>query len=411
MIETVLIDKLVHRGLGLGRRTGGQAVFVPFVVPGEEVRIRLATVRKSYAVGELLDVRSPAPERRDPPCPYYGRCGGCQLMHMRYAAQLHWKKRIVEENWPDGPPVQCGSRHGREFEYRRRVRLQVSGDQRGVGFARLNTNDIVIISDCPVCAPPIRRLFPWLHDELLPRIRQEQIMLEQITIIVGNEDAPVLFLHARRPVEPSRRSAIQATASFPVAFQNQPDPPPQVELDFGALRLTVAPDAFFQAFPAAAAEVAEHPSLALPAETRLLELYSGVGLFSLVFSRRVRSVRAVEGDLAARRLFPINQRRARANNVAFAGHTVERWLAGAGASEPFDAVFLDPPRTGVDPAARSRLGASAARTLLYLSCEIATQRRDIRPWLVERRLSAMTVFDFFPNTFHVECLARVDADA
>ena len=91
MTEIIHIDKLIHRGLGLGRRPNGQAVFVPFSAPGEDVRVRVRTEHKSYAEAELLDVLSPSPDRRTPPCPYFGRCGGCQLMHLAYPCQTLWK--------------------------------------------------------------------------------------------------------------------------------------------------------------------------------------------------------------------------------------------------------------------------------------------------------------------------------
>ncbi len=412
MIDIIHIDKLIHRGWGFGRRANGQAVFVPFSAPGEDVRIRVRAEHKSYAEAELLDVLTPSPDRREPPCPHFGRCGGCQLMHLTYAAQTHWKGRIVAENWPDGPPVESGSRHGREFEYRHRVRLQVAPDQRGAGFAQLNTNTIVKIRDCVICADPIRRVLPYIQHELLPMTRAGDIRLSHITIIIGVDALPILLLHSRQPVKAKLRRAIRTATPYPTAFAPQPESMPVTELDFGGLRLTVGPDVFFQAFPEAAAEVGRHPAVELSADTRLLELYSGVGLFSILFSQRLLSVHAVEGDPAASRLFPLNRQRHTATNLTFSHQPVERWLAENGAAPPFDAVFVDPPRTGLSPAVREWIGQADLAPILYLSCDIATQRRDVRSWLDRgRRLAALVTFDFFPNTFHIECLARLEGHA
>jgi len=411
MTEILHIEKLIHRGLGLGRRANGQAVFVPFSAPGEDVRVRVRTEHKSYAEADLLDVLRPSPDRRTPPCPYFGRCGGCQLMHLTYPCQTLWKARIAEEIWPKGPPVESGSRHGQEFEYRHRVRLQVAPDLSGIGFTQLNTNIIVMIRDCLICAPPIRRILPHIQDELLPTLRAAGVRPHQITIVIV-DNAPLVWLHTRPPVRPIDQHTVQHQAPYAVGFDSHPESMPPGDLDFGGLQLTISPDVFFQAFPAAAAEVGRHPVTHLSADTRLLELYSGIGLFSVLFAQKVRSVHAVEGDAAAGRLFPLNQRRHAAANLTFNNESVERWLAENEAGSDFDAVFLDPPRTGLSPAVRDRIGQSHLDPILYLSCEIATQRRDVRSWLAPgRRLSALVVFDFFPNTFHIECLARIERHA
>ncbi|HOB52347.1 MAG TPA: TRAM domain-containing protein [Acidobacteriota bacterium] len=411
MTEIIHIDKLIHRGLGLGRRPNGQAVFVPFSAPGEDVRVRVRTEHQSYAEAELLDVLSPSPDRRMPPCPYFGRCGGCQLMHLTYHCQSIWKARIAEEIWSNGPPVESGSRHGQEFEYRHRVRFQVASDLSGFGFAQYNTNIIVNIRDCMICAAPIRRILPHIQDELLPALRAESIHPHHITIIIVN-DTPLVRLHTRRPVRTIDQQTAQHTAPYPLAFDPRPESLPAGDLDFGGLRLAVDPDVFFQAFPAAAAEVGQHLVMRLNADTRLLELYSGIGLFSLLFATRLRSVHAVEGDPAAGRLFALNQQRHAAANLTFSNQAVEHWLAESRIVSAYDAVFLDPPRTGLSPHVRHRIGQSHLNPILYLSCEIATQRRDVRSWLaLGRQLSTLVIFDFFPNTFHIECLARIEGHA
>ncbi|NLI48464.1 MAG: class I SAM-dependent RNA methyltransferase [Acidobacteria bacterium] len=397
--------------MGLARRANGQAVFVPFSAPGEDVRVRVRTEHRSYAEADLIDVLNPSPDRRTPPCPYFGRCGGCQLMHLTYPCQTHWKARIAEEIWPSGPPVESGSQHGQEFGYRHRVRFQVAPNLNGVGFAQHNTNNIVIIRDCLICATPIRQIIPHIQDELLPVLRTAGIRPNFITIIIVN-NAPLVRVHTRQPVRPFDQQQVQHAAPYLVVFGPQAEVMPTGDLDFGGLQLTVGPDVFFQAYPAAAAEVGRHPVTHLNPDARLLELYSGVGLFSLLFAQRVRAVHAVEGDPAAGRLFPLNQRRYAADNLTFSNQSVEHWLAENVVDSVFDALFLDPPRTGLSPAVRHRIGQSRLNPILYLSCEIATQRRDVQPCLTSgRQLTALVVYDFFPNTFHIECLARIERHA
>ena len=119
---------------------------------------------------------------------------------------------------------------------------------------------------------------------------------------------------------------------------------------------------------------------------------------------------AVEGDPGCTALFAANIHRAGAGNVRHAESSVESWLAAhAGSLGDFDALLLDPPRTGLGPASGTRLASASFRDLLYLSCDIPTQRRDLLAWLGGGAfaMAGLTVFDFFPNTFHIECLARL----
>lgn len=406
----VRIEKLVHRGAGLGRLPDGRAVFVPYTCPGEEVRIRLVREQKSWASGEVEEILSPAPARREPPCPYFGRCGGCQLMHLVYPEQREWKRRIVEELWRHEHVVATGSRHDREFGYRHRVRLHILPGNRGVGFMGINTKDIVDIDDCLVCAEPIRRAIPWIRQEFLPLLAKNLVDPEEITIIVGDNPPPILRLHSRRAVERGKRREISAQAAFPVEWEQDGRLPQGTDLTVGAFTYRVDADAFFQAHPAAAAELLADPALELPRESRLLELYCGMGLFTVALARRVSSVTAVEGDPGCTGLFVDNLRRAGAGNVRHVQSSVESWLEGNAAGlHDFDALFLDPPRTGLGAGVRDGLARASFHDLLYLSCDIATQRRDLLAWLEGGHygVADLTMFDFFPNTFHIECLARL----
>jgi 23S rRNA (uracil1939-C5)-methyltransferase len=211
-------------------------------------------------------------------------------------------------------------------------------------------------------------------------------------------------------VDRAKRREITAQAAFPVEWDGESRPPQGADLTIGGFAYRVDAAAFFQAHPAAAAELLADPSLELPPATRLLELYCGMGLFTVALARRVTSVVAVEGDPGCTALFAANIRRAGAGNVRHAESSVESWLtARAGSLGEFDALLLDPPRTGLGAGVRYVLASAPFRDLLYLSCDIPTQRRDLLAWLAGGAftMAGLTVFDFFPNTFHIECLARL----
>ena len=407
MKATVHIEKLVHRGYGLGRLPGGKVVLVPYTAPGEEADIRVVLDKRSLAFGELLEVRRPSPARRPAPCPYFGRCGGCQLMHLDYACQLECKRRIAGELLRR--EVLPGVPGGLELGYRRRVRLHVTPDGSGLGFMHQYTNKIVEIQDCLLCHDSIRRIFPWLIEWLLPEATRGGARLREIELVAGDSAGPALRLHPAAPLLPILAKRLQAACPVPLSVAGPGEEWTTLEMALGPYRYAVAAGSFFQANPAAVAEVFRSGRLALPPESRLLELYAGMGLFTVHFAASAAAVLAVERDARAVRLFRENLGLNQVDNVELVEAEVEDWLRRSFARGRFEAVFVDPPRTGLSPAVRRSLGEAGFRQLLYLSCDPATQARDLAEILSRdrHRPVMVTFFDFFPNTFHLETLACV----
>jgi len=406
----VIIEKLVHRGAGLGRLPDGKAVFVPCSVPGERLRVRVTEERASFARGVIEEILAPAPGRREPPCPYFGSCGGCQLMHMEYAQQLEWKQKILAEIWRGRQPVACGTTRHRELGYRQRVRLHVRPETGRLGFVHQNTSEIVDIGDCLLCHPVIRETFPWLRRHLLPRLRELGLPVREILLAAGEASPAAIWLQAPEPLDRRLLARVRRHSPYPLGGTGDDAPAPRIMLEMGGFRFEVSPATFFQANPGAVLDVCRHPAMALPAESRVLELYAGLGLFTLVLARRAHRVWAVEGNPDARRLFERSLALNPAANVIFRQCSVERWLAeGAVDHTTADTLFLDPPRTGLSRPVRKRLPQRSFSRILYLSCDAVTQHRDLQDWLVKETcgLESLTLFDFFPNTFHFECLARL----
>jgi len=407
--ETVTIDKLVHRGFGLGRLSDGKAVFVPYTIPGETVRVRITGEKKSYAHGELIDIPIPSPLRRTPPCPYFGKCGGCHLMHMTHESQLHFKKLIMEEVWRRSHPVIIGSRHSRELEYRRRVTLHVLPGNKGFGFMEKKSNKIVNIHDCLLCVPGIRDIFPWLRQTFLEKMSEWGVNVKQITVIIGSSPPPIFRIHTQRRLRRSEEQRIQSWSEVPMSFGPSEHDAPSANLDIGGLQLEIGTDSFFQAHPSAVEEILGHEAMSLPADTRLLELFAGMGLFTMAFAKQVSEVTAVESNPGSEPLFHRNLNLNAVQNARLHIATVEQWLQRN--SEKlglYTALFLDPTRSGLSRQARKVLQQGHFGHILYLSCDIATQYRDIQMWLQTEkyRVESLIFFDLFPNTFHLESLAR-----
>ncbi|MBP7867483.1 MAG: class I SAM-dependent RNA methyltransferase [Acidobacteria bacterium] len=418
-VHTVGIEKVVPGGDGLGRLPDGRVVFVPFTLPGERVRVRVVAERRSVAFGSLEDVLEASPGRRDAPCPHFGECGGCRLQHADPGLQVQLKTSVLAEIWRGRVPVEQGCPPGDAFGYRHRVRLHVTPGNRGVGFMRHRSNAVVPVTDCLLCRPEIRRCIRWLREDFLPRLSPGRWPLREIRLAMG-DGPPVYVLPAfARPVPVRRlrealgRSARPASGEWVVAGPGpgagRAEGPgaggAALAFRLGPYRYEADPGGFFQANLPQAGRVLERLGEQFPPSVPALELFCGMGLFTVVWGSRSPRVVAVEGDRLLRAPFERTLRLNGLGGVTLATSPVEAWLREhRGETPAFGWLFLDPPRTGLSPEARELLRGPRPGTLAYLSCDPVTQHRDLvamAPGAAPRLL----FYDFFPNTAHLECLA------
>ena len=398
------IEKVVPGGSGLGRLPDGRAVFVPFTLPGETVTVRLTSERKSLAFAEVLDIREPSVRRRTPPCPHFRTCGGCQLQHAEHGLQLELKRAMVEEVWRGRVEVEAGEASPEEFGYRHRVRLHVAPDNRAVGFMRPRSHDVAPIRDCLLCRPAIREVIRWLSGTLLPRLSPRRWPLSEILLAMG-ETPPVHLVpqFRQRPAGPFPRHLLES-APVPVALASASTPP--ITFRISDFRFEATAEAFFQANVAALESLFGVLRGWCPEQSEVLELFCGMGLFTAIWGSRGCRVTAVEGNDRLEAPFARTARLNEAGQHSFVLSSVEDWLARNPDLSAFGALFLDPPRCGLSDEARTALAGKLPAHSAYLSCDPLTQYRDLRaaaPDAVPR----LRLFDFFPNTAHVECLAML----
>jgi 23S rRNA (uracil1939-C5)-methyltransferase len=386
MNETIeiQIEKIVYGGDGLAR-LDGQAVFVPFTVPGDLLRARVTQRRKGYLRAEVVEIVEPGPTRRPAPCPYFGTCGGCQLQHLTYAAQLEAKAAFVREAlarighlaW-DGEIRVVGDQD-HEFGYRTRATAHVAepAGRRIFGFYELHSHRIVDVETCPLLTPELNAAWQSVREAegSFSRLRDLEL--------VAGDDA--------------------TSASPPVAPVGGRD----LTVSVGGESYGFAPGVFFQVNRFAlealvAAAVADVSSGALA-----VDLYAGVGLFTVPLARRFERVVAVEGDGQAAAYARENCARNGVEGVEVVSETVEDWLVQGTTDRP-DFVLLDPPRGGIGPKAAEALAELKSDRITYVSCDPATLARDLRV-LVDRgyAITSVDALDLFPQTFHVETIVRL----
>jgi 23S rRNA (uracil1939-C5)-methyltransferase len=388
----VEIEKLVYGGDGLAH-IGTQAVFVPFAAAGDRLRVRIVGVERNYARGTIEEILAPSPARRIPPCPHFGVCGGCQLQHLDYGAQLASKVEFIRESLRRIGGLDWGAeievRAAEELGYRSRAEIKVAREAGGgaqVGYFRAGTREICEVAHCPILLPAANRELQRLHAEpaLIPHDAT------RVYLTAGDDEVivtPATGGHGRAAECDALGTAHQRIGGLVYGFG--------VRSFFQANRLLV--------------EELVRVALGESRGRLAVDLYAGVGLFSLPLAARFAQVCAVEGNRLAAAHGVENARANGLANVRYETVSVEAWLKykTAGLGRP-DLVLLDPPRAGAGPQVIDRLAALAPSAITYVSCDPATLARDLR-LLTDRgyRLASLTAVDMFPQTFHVETVAQL----
>jgi 23S rRNA (uracil1939-C5)-methyltransferase len=427
VVEATIVD-LAHDGVGIAD-VDGRRVFVADALPGERVEVVLRKRRRKLQEADLKRVLEPSPDRVVPACEYFGRCGGCALQHLGATAQVSFKQRVVADALKRigrvEPEVWLPPAISEPWHYRRRARLgvkYVAGKGRVlVGFRERAGPYVTDMRRCPVLMPPIDGLL----GELAELIERSSIKdrLPQIEAAVA-DDAAALVLRVLATPSAADTEAFRAFgARFGLDLYWQPGGPGTVTpLDearplryrlpeFG-LTFEFLPMDFVQVNASINAElVSTAVRLAdVQAADRVLDLYCGLGNFSLPLAQRARELTGVEGEAGLVARAVRNAASNRLGNARFL--TADLMKPGWGFyREPWDVVVLDPPRPGAE-APVAELRADGPRRIVYVSCHPATLARDAQV-LTERlgyRLRAARVFDMFPHTHHVEALASFERD-
>jgi len=391
-LHEVTIEKLVYGGDGLAH-IGTRAVFVPYSAAGDKVVVRITAVARNYARAVIERMIDPSPARRTPPCPVFGTCGGCQLQHLQYPAQLQAKSAFLRESlrriggidWPHEIEVLASD----EFGYRSRAEIKIDRDDAGhtrIGYFRAGTHEVCEVESCPILLPAANRELQRLHAEryLIPSDST------RVHLTAGDEGVIVTPANG----ESARTAEFDALGT---AHQR-----------IGGIDYAFGIRSFFQSNRGLVEELVR-VSVGEMRGTIAVDLYAGVGLFSLQLSRRFDQVYAIEGDRSAASHGLENVRANGLTNVRYEAISVEAWLKYKSASIPRpDFALLDPPRAGAGKKVIERLASLAPPTITYVSCDPTTLARDLRE-LLDRgyRLRSITGLDMFPQTFHLEAVAHL----
>ena len=391
------IDKAVYGGYGLAR--SGGVVLVRGALPGEIVDVAIAARKKDYAVAETVTVLEPSPHRVSPSCAAYGVCGGCRLQHADYQCQLAMKASALADTLGriakvgTGPPA---IRPSDPFRYRHRG--QFKADATGIGFHAEGTHRVVPVRACPVMIDGINGLLAACRDAAALR------GAAGVAVVSDGERAIAHF--GRTAYDDRIVGILRESGAAGVAFRDRAWGSRGLVFRLGEVVYGVSPGTFFQANWKLNLElvgrietlIAEGP------RGRVLDLYAGAGNFTLPLSARAAEVVAVEESGDAFRDLKRNVAANRIRNVK----AVRSRIEGFRPSGRYDAVVVDPPRTGLSERAVRLLRELRAPRVLYVSCNPATLARDLSRLSGSYGIAGIEAYDFFPQTHHVETLAVLE---
>lgn len=432
------IEKLVAGGDGFGRFEGAP-IFVPRAAPGDRLRIRLTDRRADYGRGEIVEILSPGPGRREAPCPYFERCGGCDLQHLEDALQSRlkaeaaletlrrlggvkldreprlitgdaWGYRLrtqlhVEPATVEPPTIEEVQAEPLEDAAREPVEPEAAGAHRPrVGYRARHSHELIEVEVCPILVPEIERWLPTLPDAL-----QGENPHRRIDLTAGGNGA----LTTAPRVDGLPTGDVSLTVELPAGSDSK--------ASSRAESYTYSYDArtFFQAHRGLVGELlraAMGPDMSpdmgggsaeagAPPAGQAFDLYGGVGLFSLPLARRYTQVTLVEGDRVAARFARNNARRNRLSNVEVVAQAVETWVRQL--PEGAARVLVDPPRAGLGKVVRCALLEKRPRWITYVSCHAATLARDLRLLGEHYRVESAIFLDLFPQTGHLETVVQL----
>jgi 23S rRNA (uracil1939-C5)-methyltransferase len=424
----VRIEKLVYGGDGLAHHDG-HTVFVPLVLPGELVQIDASARKKKFIRGRLERVVEPSAQRVPAPCPHFGRCGGCQYQHMPYEAQLRYKAKILRETlgrigrvqWAGSIETQASP----PFGYRNRAQWKLRANQEGatgsagIGYFEMGSTKLCAVTECAILSPLLADTFSRLRQI----VSQGKVLsaVDEIEAFADSSDEKILLnLSAERLSDTPESIAAALRGSLPyvksILIQDRRadkfhlEGPGYLTYAVGGAQFRVGHLSFFQINRFLVEPLVE----AVIGKDRgrlALDLFAGVGLFTVALTKQFERVIGVESNLAAAKDLETNLKESGGSSPSSRNVTAEGFLSRW--QETPDLVVIDPPRAGVETEALAHLRKLAPARIHYVSCDPATLGRDLAQLVGTQdaagpyEIESINLFDIFPQTYHMEVLVRL----
>jgi 23S rRNA (uracil1939-C5)-methyltransferase len=421
----VIIERILPGGLGLAHAEG-KTVMVALAAPGDRVRVRVERQKGTVCFASIVEIIEASPHRVEPPCPYFGRCGGCDFQQMTYQAQLDAKVEMIKD---------CLHRIGKlesipafqitpapnEWRYRSRAQWQYDAERKLLGYYESGSRYVCDVVECAVLVPELQRELALLRQQMADDSLPEDA--RYFRAVIGDDGVAV---------SPGVRSPTVREGTVA-----------NMRRTIGDETYTLNAESFFQTNEDLLSELID-AAIGDASGNTAVELYSGVGLFTLPLARRFNRVIAVEENRDAAHFARQNLANASLTNTKIETADVARWLdvecggrvpmyrerrfgsdrrpgkqrgnkahgqsAVAAGALQIDFLLLDPPRTGAESRVVDGILQIAPKRICYVSCDPATLARDLRKIIAGGySLDSLAAFDMFPQTHHVETIVNLTA--
>ena len=380
----VEIERILPGGYGLAH-SAGKTIFVSLAVPGDRLRVRVERQQGNVLFASIEEILVASPDRIEPPCPYFGRCGGCDFQQLAYEKQLAAKAEIIRDCLQriarlENIPEIFVTPSPRDWRYRMRAMWQIDQDAQRLGYYERGSRRVCDVADCAVLVPEL------------------QATLERVRATDSSQFPPAL----KHLDVVAGENGVSLSPSF-AEFETT-----ELALKIGEESYSYNAEAFFQINAGLLPALVEFALGQVSGETAI-DLYCGVGLFTLPLARRFKRVIGVEANSIATRFARRNLERAQLENVRITTAGVGDWFRQK--TPQADFVLLDPPRAGAESVVIKGIIDSHATRVSYVSCDPATLARDLKKLMAAGfAIDALTAFDLFPQTHHVETVVRLRLD-
>jgi len=409
----VTIERILPGGLGLAH-ADGKTIMVALAAPGDRLRVRVDRVKGNVSFAQIEEILSPSPQRVEPPCPYFGRCGGCDFQQMTYQAQLDAKVEIVRdclrrlariENLPEFQIIAAPN----PWHYRSRAQWQYDSVRQKLGYFESGSRNVCDVAECAVLAPELQQTLNHLRERMPDGSLPEDV--RDFRAVLGDNGV-----------------SIAPSVSSPTVTEGSPSIKDREEIreitrSIHGESYHLNAESFFQANDGLLPELIDAAIGEVGGETAL-DLYSGAGLFTLPLARRFKQVVGVESDNVAASFARDNLANARLTNAEVVKSDVGVWFEAVRRGDSrklsensatilqnqVDFILLDPPRTGAESRVIAGVLGLKPQRISYVSCDPATLARDLKKLIAGGyTLTSVRAFDMFPQTHHVETVARLVA--
>ena len=387
--ETIIdINNLTNTGLGVGRDEENWVIFVPYCIPGERVKARIFRNHKNHSEADLVEILSPSQYRVVPSCKYFGKCGGCQYQHIEYDEQLKWKKQQVIELLKfmaeTDAPVNDIISSPVKYNYRSKITPHFNKPKNGeigpIGFQQFGRRSLIDIEFCKIAKEDINNTLKDIRHDILNRSLSYK---KGATILIRSDHQKKIHTKADSIAEEM----------------------------VGRVKFNFPAGSFFQNNPYILEKFTDHVRREAKSNHSrfLVDAYCGAGLFALTSAKSFDEVTGIEISDDSILWAKKNLKETKIKNVNYISGKLENLFSDIEYSSNETSVIIDPPRKGCSEDFLIQLFKFKPRKVIYVSCNPATQMRDLKLFIKNGyELKRTQPFDLFPQTRHLECIMTLE---